>query len=56
MKISEETLKKLFTVNRDEWKAELEDARTFLAQFGGRMPQEIWDEFNLLKKILLKSG
>ncbi len=56
MKISEETIKELFTVDREEWKAELEDARTFLTQFGSRMPQEIWDEFNHLKMTLLRSG
>jgi len=56
LKISEETFKKLFAVDREEWKAELEDAQTFLAQFGSRMPQEIWDEFNHLKTAFLKSG
>jgi GTP-dependent phosphoenolpyruvate carboxykinase len=53
MKISEENFQRLFAVDPKEWKAELEDAQTFLAQFGGRMPQKIWDMFNHLKAAFL---
>jgi len=55
MKISEENFKKLCTVDGEEWEAELAEAQAFLAQFGSRMPPEIWDEFNNLKTALLKS-
>jgi phosphoenolpyruvate carboxykinase (GTP) len=55
MKIPEENFKKLFAVDRKEWKAELEDGQTFLAQFGSRMPQKIWDEFHQLKTTFQES-
>ena len=55
MKISKEKFKRLFNVDREEWKAELEEGQTFLAQFGSRMPQRIWDEFHQLKTALEES-
>ena len=50
--LSPENQQKLFTVNPEEWQAELEDARNFLNQFGNRLPKEIWDEFNDLQKAV----
>jgi phosphoenolpyruvate carboxykinase (GTP) len=50
LRIPEETLRKLSAVNGEEWRGELEDARTFLNQFGNRIPKEIWDEFKQLQK------
>jgi phosphoenolpyruvate carboxykinase (GTP) len=50
--IPKETYQKLLAVDRGEWQAELEDAQNFLAQFGARMPKEIWHEFNNLKKAV----
>ncbi len=44
-----EDVQKLFAVNREEWRAELEDAKNFLSQFGDRLPQEIWDEFKQME-------
>jgi len=55
MKISTENFKRLFNVDREEWKAELEEGQTFLAQFGSRLPQRIWDEFHQLKTALEES-
>jgi hypothetical protein len=43
------------SIGKEEWKAGLGDAQTFLAQFGGRMPQKIWDEFHHLKTALRES-
>jgi phosphoenolpyruvate carboxykinase (GTP) len=49
LSILEESYQQLFAVNREEWQAELEDARIFLTSFGNRMPKEVWDEFNHLR-------
>jgi phosphoenolpyruvate carboxykinase (GTP) len=53
LSILEENYQQLFAVNREEWQAELEDARNFLASFGNRMPREVWDEFNHLRTAVL---
>ncbi|MCX5906609.1 MAG: phosphoenolpyruvate carboxykinase (GTP), partial [Deltaproteobacteria bacterium] len=50
LNISKENFQKLFTVDSQDWQAELEDAQKFLEPFGSRLPAEIWDEFNKLKK------
>ena len=52
LSILEQNYQQLFAVNREEWQAELEDARIFLTSFGNRMPKEVWDEFNHLKKAV----
>jgi phosphoenolpyruvate carboxykinase (GTP) len=54
LRVKEENLRKLLSVDRQEWKAELEDARAFLDQFGTRMPQEIWQEFKRLDSAVSK--
>ena len=56
MAIPEENFPKLFAVDREEWKVELEDARVFLAKFGDRMPREILEEFHNLETAVKKSG
>jgi phosphoenolpyruvate carboxykinase (GTP) len=50
LNISKENFQKLFTVDPQDWRAELEDAQKFLESFGSRLPAEIWGEFNKLKK------
>jgi phosphoenolpyruvate carboxykinase (GTP) len=55
LRVKEENLRKLLSVDREEWKAELEDARAFLDQFGNRMPQKIWQEFNRRDSAVTKS-
>jgi phosphoenolpyruvate carboxykinase (GTP) len=55
LRMREETLAELCSVNREEWRGELEDARTFLNQFGARMPKEIWDEFQALENAVSRS-
>ena len=50
--IPKEKLEKLFDINPGEWVSEVQDIEKFLTQFGNRMPEEIWQEFNNLKKKL----
>lgn len=50
--ISRENIEKLFEVNSDEWRYELEDVKSFFIRFGDRLPQEIWDEFKKLENSL----
>jgi phosphoenolpyruvate carboxykinase (GTP) len=49
LSILEENYEQLFSVNREEWRVELEEAKNFLTSFGNRMPKEVWDEFNHLR-------
>ena len=56
MAIPAENFPKLFAVDNEEWKSELESARIFLAQFGDRMPGEIWQEFHDLETAVEKFG
>ncbi|MFA4991631.1 MAG: phosphoenolpyruvate carboxykinase (GTP) [Candidatus Omnitrophota bacterium] len=48
LSMPEEKLKKLFEVNNPEWRAELGDIKRFLDQFDGRIPAEIWREYDEL--------
>jgi len=50
--IEEAKVKKLLEVNREEWQAELQDAKKFLEKFGDRLPAEIWKQFNQLNGAL----
>jgi len=52
LNISRENMEKLFKIDNDEWKLELEDVRSFFNQFGEKLPQEIWDEFRKLESEL----
>ena len=52
LNISRENMEKLFKIDNDEWKLELEDVRSFFNQFGEKLPQEIWDEFKKLESQL----
>ncbi|MDD5292005.1 MAG: phosphoenolpyruvate carboxykinase (GTP) [Candidatus Omnitrophica bacterium] len=45
-------LKKLFTIDKHEWKEELERQRSFLAIFGDSLPEEILEEHRDLEKRL----
>lgn len=49
LQMQEENWRKLLAVDREEWKAELREGRTFLDQFGGRVPAKIWEEFKRLE-------
>lgn len=48
--IAQKNLEKLFEVNLEEWQPELKEVEDFLKRFGKRIPKEIWQEFNKLKK------
>jgi len=50
--LTKEMYDKLFAININEWKQEIDDIEKFLNQFGARMPKEIWDEFKDLKSKL----
>lgn len=50
--ISREDMKKLFEVNPEEWKLELEEVRVFFNQFGDRLPEDLWEEFRKLERNL----
>ena len=39
----------LFSVSRDDWAADIENIETFFAQFGDRLPKEMWEEYRALK-------
>jgi len=47
--LTKEMYDKLFAINKDEWKQELDDIEIFFNQFGARMPKEIFNEFKKLK-------
>jgi len=50
--VTKEMYDKLFAININEWKQEIDDIEKFLNQFGARMPKEIWAEFKDLKSKL----
>ena len=43
--IPKEKLEKLFEVKMEDWDLELREVRVFLEQFGQRLPEEIWWEY-----------
>lgn len=53
--ISKDGLEKLFEVERSQWQEELKGIKDFFKQFGERMPDEIWREYDKLSKEL-KAG
>ena len=48
--ISKETFDKLFEVNLEHWKKEIEGIEAFYGQFGKRLPTELTDHLGKLKK------
>jgi phosphoenolpyruvate carboxykinase (GTP) len=50
MKISDEALSELLSVNPTDWENELEDSKQFLMKFGARLPQEIRAEHAKVSK------
>ncbi|MCG2714470.1 MAG: phosphoenolpyruvate carboxykinase (GTP) [Candidatus Omnitrophica bacterium] len=46
--IPKEKMAKLFEINAESWKQELQDTEKFLNQFGSRTPLEIWQEHKKL--------
>jgi phosphoenolpyruvate carboxykinase (GTP) len=56
LNISEEKMAKLFEINAESWKQELQDTEKFLNQFGNRTPSEIWQEHKKLAEQLDNNG
>ena len=50
MRISDEALSELLSVNTADWENELEDSKQFLMKFGARLPQEIREEHAKVSK------
>jgi len=50
LNVTRETMEQLLRVNRDEWKTETDNQRTFYETFGSRLPEPIWQEFGALRK------
>ena len=45
-------MEKLFEVNPEDWKNELEDVKIFLRQFADKMPEEMWQQYKDLETKL----
>jgi len=52
LNLPEGTLEKLLSINKEEWIEELKGHKEFFKMFGGRMPEEILDEYAALRKRL----
>ena len=50
--ISKETMDELLNVNKENWKKEVTMIEEFYAKFGDKIPQELRDQLNDLKKKL----
>jgi phosphoenolpyruvate carboxykinase (GTP) len=50
IKVSDEALKELLRVNPEDWDAEMDDSKQFLAKFGGRLPRQISEEHEKLAR------
>ncbi|OGS32618.1 MAG: phosphoenolpyruvate carboxykinase [Elusimicrobia bacterium RIFOXYC2_FULL_34_12] len=52
LNIDKKNLEKLFDIDVQKWQEEAENTKSFLEQFGDRMPKEIFDELAALKNRL----
>ena len=52
LNINKETLKKLFTVSKEQGLGEVAELRTYYKMFGDRLPKELNDELDALEKRL----
>ncbi|MBU0671980.1 MAG: phosphoenolpyruvate carboxykinase (GTP) [Candidatus Margulisbacteria bacterium] len=52
IKLPKNNLKQLFSVNKKDWAQELNGIKEFFSSLGKDLPQEMWSEYNLLKKRL----
>ncbi len=53
LKLSDDYLDKLLSVNKAEWREELKSQKEFLDTFGKDLPREIWAEYEALRKRLV---
>lgn len=52
LSVSDENMKKLFSIDEEEWDTELQEAEKFFEKFGSHMPKELHEEFDVLRKKL----
>jgi phosphoenolpyruvate carboxykinase (GTP) len=52
--VTPETMKKLFTVNNDEWKGEVTEMREYYKIFGDRLPKQLSAELDKIEARLKK--
>lgn len=50
LNISKEVMEKLLNISKDDWKAEIVMIEEFYAKFGDKMPKELKDQLDMLKK------
>lgn len=50
--IPKDKMEKLFAVDMKDWKNEVADTKTFLSQFGDRLPKEMMDECDKLERSI----
>ena len=48
LKLSGETLKNLFVIDKKSWQEELEEIKKFFMRFGKKLPKELWQEYDAL--------
>jgi phosphoenolpyruvate carboxykinase (GTP) len=52
LKLSKKSLQQLLHIDHEEWRNELKSREAFFAQFGDRLPKEIWHEHHALQRRL----
>jgi phosphoenolpyruvate carboxykinase (GTP) len=50
--VGPETLKDLLAIDRETWRAEMDDQEEFFRRFGDRLPDEIWRQHAATKQRL----
>ena len=51
-----EVMEQLLSISSDDWKEDMKGIKEFFAQFGDRLPGEIWDEYRALSRRLDNSA
>ncbi len=54
LNVTKETMETLLEVNKEDWKAELDDQKEFFKTFGKDLPKELLQEWDLLRRRLEK--
>lgn len=54
--ISPDNIRRLLSVDRDAWMAELPDLENHFARFGDRLPERLWRQLHALRRRLEASG
>ncbi|MFC1956276.1 phosphoenolpyruvate carboxykinase (GTP) [Chloroflexota bacterium] len=56
LNLSAEVMEQLLSIPSDDWKEDMKGIKEFFAQFGDRLPGEIWDEYRALSRRLDNSA